>query len=163
MINININESKKLRFKVSLSGVQPQDLRGSMRMVIEGMEYGFPIKIDKGDIIVEINPISNISKKLKDGSLLDAKLELVAVDTYLVPWQDKIKIENPIKVEAKLEDIVEEIKDLIPKVEISDVSEEKKEKKKEIKDKEVRTIKKKKKSRFSIMLEEPKCPEGQKW
>lgn len=168
MINININESKKLRFKISLSGVQPQDLRGSMKIVAENIEYGFPICIDKGDIVVEMSPMSELNSKLKDGSLLDARLELIAVDTYLVPWTDKIKIENPIKVEAKLEDIMEELSDLMPKVDVSvsNVSEEDVEDKKEKKTKEKKEDKKvveKKKSKFSKMLEEKKCPEGERW
>lgn len=161
MISINVNESKKLRFKISLSGVQPQDLKGSMRIVVEGMEYGFPIKIDGGDIVVELSPISKINNTLKDGSLLDAKLELIAADTYLVPWSDRIRVENPIKVEAKIEDIVEEVSDLISKVDISvsSVTEETEEKKPIIKEKKIEKKieeKKKPKSRFSIMLEDQK-------
>jgi len=169
MISININESKKLRFKISLSGVQPQDLKGSMRIVVEGMEYGFPIKIDNGDIVVEVSPISKINNKLKDGSLLDAKLELIAIDTYLIPWQDKIKIKNPIKVEAKIEDIVEELSNLIPKVDISvsSVYEEEEEIKEEINEKKIeKKIEEiKKKSKFHNILEqdEKKCPEGEKY
>ena len=46
MISLNINESKKIRFKISLSGVQAQDLTGAMRIMVEEVEYGFPIKIE---------------------------------------------------------------------------------------------------------------------
>lgn len=165
MISIDINETKKLRFKVSLSGVQVQDLKGSMRIMVDNIEYGFPISIDKGDIIVEVSPISKIhSKKIKDGSLLDAKLEVIAGDNYLVPWQDKIKVNNPIKVEATVEEVMEEINNIIPKVKVSDVSEEHIEKKENIIKEEKKEDKKKKiKSRFSEIFEEKKCPEGEKW
>lgn len=157
MISINVNESKKLRFKISLSGIQAQDLRGSMKIMMEGIEYGFPIEIDNGDIVVDVNPISEIySKTIKDGALLDAKLELIAGDNYLSPWQDKIKIDNPVKLEAKVDNIVEEIANLMPKVDVSiaSVSEEKEENEEK---KEIPVVEEKKndkpKSRFSIMLE----------
>lgn len=169
MISININESKRLKFKISVSGVQPQDLKGSLRIMMEKIEYGFPIKIENGNVVVEISPISKIyGKKIKDGSLLDAKLEIIAGDNYLVPWNDKIKLENPIKVEAKIEDVIEELKDIMPKIEVSNISEEETKEKKEIKEdsdinKEIKEDINKKKSKFSMMLEEPKCPEGERY
>jgi hypothetical protein len=35
-----------------------------------------------------------------DGSVLKAKLEIIAGDTYMVPWEDTINIEIPVAVEA---------------------------------------------------------------
>jgi hypothetical protein len=125
MINLNINESKKLRFKISLSGVNSYDLKGSMKIMIEGIEYGFPIKIENGDIIVEISPLSEIcSKKVKNNTILNSKLEVIAGKTYLVPWSGNIKLKNPIKVEARVTGIEIDKSDklLIPEINVSDIS-----------------------------------------
>lgn len=153
MININIDESKRLRFKISLSGVHPQDLTGSMKIIKENIEYGFPIKIDNGDVIVDIGPLSKIyGSKIKDGSIFESKLEIIAGDNYLVPWKDEIKINNPIKIEAKVDNIIENIKN-ISKVEIFNVSEEEINKNIEDKIEEKEIIKKK--SKFLEILENP--------
>lgn len=123
MIKVNTNENKKLRFNIRVSGVQPQDLRGSMRIMIEGVEYGFPIKIDNGDVTVDIKPLSSIvNKDFKDGELLESRLDIVAGDVFLTPWNDNIKIENPVKVEAVLEDVKEE-EIVTPAIKISEVEE----------------------------------------
>lgn len=121
MINLKFNEGKKLKFKISLSGVQAQDLRGSLRMMSEdNIEYGFPVKIVNGDVVVEIAPMSSVcGKSIKDGSILESKLELIADNNYLVPWKDKVKIENPVVIEADLK-----YDFLKPDIKISDVSEE---------------------------------------
>jgi hypothetical protein len=121
MINLKFNESKKLKFKISLSGIQAQDLRGSLRMMTEdNIEYGFPVKIVNGDVVVEIAAMSSVcGKSIKDGSILESKLELIADNNYLVPWKDKVKIENPVVIEADLK-----YDFLKPDVKISDVTEE---------------------------------------
>lgn len=168
MISLNINESKKLRFKISLSGVQPQDLQGAMRIISEKVEYGFPIKIDNGDVVVEVGPLADIyPDKVKDNIILDSKLEIIADSTYLVPWSGKISLKNPIKVEASIDDIeVEELSELLlPEIKVSNVSEEEEKKKKEKKIDESSKKEDKKKSRFSMMMEQDKkkCPEGEKY
>jgi hypothetical protein len=121
MINLKFNEGKKLKFKISLSGIKAQDLRGSLRMMSEdNIEYGFPVKIVNGDVVVEIAPMSSVcGKSIKDGSILDSRLELIADNNYLVPWKDKVKIENPVVVEADLK-----YDFLKPDIKVSDVSEE---------------------------------------
>lgn len=129
MIKLNTNEKKKLKFNIRVSGVQPQDLKGSMKIIYEDVEYGFPIRIDDGDVIVEVKPFSAITgKEFKDGDILESKLELIAGDIYLMPWSDKIKIENPVKVEANItevEDIDEE--EITPVVSVAQVNEEEQE------------------------------------
>lgn len=126
MIKINTNESKKLKFKVSVSGVQAQDLRGSMKIIMDGIEYGFPIRIDNGSVVVNVSPLTEVTgRQFKDGDTFDSRLELIANETYLVPWTDKIKVENPVKVEATIESMEEEVtEEKKPKISVSDISEE---------------------------------------
>lgn len=112
MINLNVQKSKQIKFGVEISGVQLQDIKGAIRIMHEGIEYGFPIKIIDNKIVAEIPPLENvIISELTDSEYMNAKLELIAGDVYLTPWEDNIKIEKPIKVEATIQE-VEDIDDV---------------------------------------------------
>jgi len=106
MINLNINEKKSLQFDVSVSGIETRDLRGSMKIVMNKIQYGFPIVIMDGKIVVEIPALSGFLKEeVLNEKNVEAKLEIIANDTYLVPWEDQITLEAPMKVEAALSSI----------------------------------------------------------
>ena len=104
MIPINTRQSKEIEFDFSVAGVDPQDIRGALRMTIEGVEYGFPVSIQEGKVIISIPPLDTIvvEDSLREGKHVPVRVELVAGDTHLVPWQDTFKIEVPIRVEAKM-------------------------------------------------------------
>jgi hypothetical protein len=109
MIKLNITEKKEIKFDVSVSGIDVRDLKGSIRLQIEGVEYGFPAKVIDGTVMVEIPPLDEFVKNgLNDGQMLDAKLEIIAADTYIVPWKDVMMIEMPVRIEA----VVSEVKDI---------------------------------------------------
>lgn len=119
MIDLNVNERKSLQFDVSVSGVQMNDLLGSMKIVMEDIQYCFPIKILDGKIVVDIPPLSKFIKEefLKEQSI-DAKLEIIAGDTYLVPWEDQLLLKSPIKVEAIMSDAKDVMEKITPKIEV---------------------------------------------
>jgi len=154
MIKMNINEIKKLKFGVAVSGVQIRDLNGTMRILIDGVEYGFPTSILDDKIVVEIPPLNDIVKSgLKEGRALQAKLDIVIGDSHLTPWTDTVQLVMPITVEAIIseeEDIKKEIKPTIKTEVIEDIN-IKVEKKVEKILKEVKT--KKRKTRMSKIFE----------
>ena len=153
MIKLNTNEKKRLKFNIEVSGVQTTDLKGSMKIISDGVEYGFPIGLDGGKVVVEIRPLSEISKlEFKDGQSLPARLEIIANETFLVPWSDTIRIENPIKVEAKIDEVEEVFETTIPKIKINAVEEESLLKEKKV-EKKVERKKRKPKSLFGKMLD----------
>ena len=101
MINMNINETKKLKFGVAVSGVQTRDLAGMMRILIDGVEYGFPTSVLDDKILVEIPPLNDVVKTgLREGRALQAKLDIVVGDTAITPWVDTVKLIMPVTVEA---------------------------------------------------------------
>lgn len=103
MISMNINEIKKLKFGVAVSGVQTRDLAGTMRILIDGVEYGFPTTVLDDKIIVEIPPLNDIVKSgLKEGRALQAKLDIVVGDTAITPWADTVNLIMPVTVEATI-------------------------------------------------------------
>lgn len=110
MIDLNVTEPKKIKFGVSVSGVQTRDLRGTLRLMIEGIEYGFPATIVDDKLIVEIPALEGVKPSISDGEKLNGQLEVIAGDTFLVPWTDNFRIHRPVKVEARISE-VEEIKE----------------------------------------------------
>ena len=134
MIDLKVNEIKKFNFQLEISGVQVQDLKGSMKLIIDGVEYGFPIEIIDGSVVAEIPSLEKITKAtLTEGQSLPVSLEIIANDTLIVPWKDSFTVRKPIKVEAKMvdmKDILDEI-NITPKIKITNIKEEviKKEKK----------------------------------
>ena len=152
MLKLNVNEKKKLKFNIRVSGVEPNDLQGSMRIMIEGVEYGFPIMVEGGDVVVSIKPFSTISgREFKDGEIFDAQLDIIAGDTYLKPWTDKVTIENPLKVEATLSGVEEVSETKMPSINISAIEEED-DIEEECDTPKKKKEKKKKKTRFGKML-----------
>lgn len=119
MINLNINEKKSLQFDVKVSGVEMRDLRGSMKIVINEIQHGFPITIVDGKIVVEIPALSDFLKEeVLNEKTVNAKLEIIASDTYLVPWEDSITLESPVKVEAIMSGIKTMMEKITPTIEV---------------------------------------------
>jgi len=159
-MDLKINEAKMLEFNAVIEGGDVNDLSGKVRITIDDIEYGFPAKLDGKKIQVKIPPLKEYVKesKLRRTKTAEVRLDVVAKGKLFTPWKDTVNLEIPLEVKAEMTDIkgfLEEADNVIKVSKVKEVD-EKKEKKKEIKDKEERIIKEKKKSRFSIMLEDPK-------
>ena len=103
---INTSESKKISFDINVTGTQYADIFGSLRISINEIEYGFPAKIKDGTVTVTIPPLDEILKnEINDGDSYDAKLELIAVDQYIVPWEDTITLEKPVSISATMKNV----------------------------------------------------------
>ena len=105
MIKLNVQRSKTIKFGVEVAGVEMRDLKGAVRIMHEGVEYGFPIKIMDENIVVEIPALEKvIISELKHNQAIEAKLEIIADEIYSTPWADTIRVERPIKVEATIKE-----------------------------------------------------------
>jgi len=167
-MDLKINESKMLEFNTVIEGGNIDDISGKLRIIINDIEYGFPVKIDGKKIQTKIPPLKEYVKedKLRKIKIAEVRLDIIAKGKLFTPWRDTLNLEVPLEVKAEMTDIkgfLEEADNFIKISKVEETSIEEKKKDKEIKDKEIRTIKEKSKSRFSIMLEEPQCPEGEKW
>lgn len=163
MLTINSNEKKKLKFGISVAGVMARDLKGALRLTVEGVEYGFPVQIVEGNVEVEIPPLKNLINEIDSLKRYDVKLELIANDTYIVPWTDVANIKTPVSVKVS-ESVIEE-DEIVEKIKIgvTNVDEEvieepkpklKPKKKIVVEKKKVRINKRKIKSKFRKMLED---------
>jgi len=105
MLRLNVNQEKQLTFEVQIGGVPYDQVSSHFRIIMDDVEYGFPAKVGSESISVDLPPLNKvIAKKIREGDEVDVKLEIVADGYYLTPWQDKIKLSNPLVVEAKIKD-----------------------------------------------------------
>lgn len=106
MLRLNVTEEKLLTFEVQIGGVVDYDqIESFFRVVFEDIEYGFPCKVLRDSITVNLPPLNKvIGKKIKEGDEADIKLEVIADGHYLAPWQDRAKFSNPLVVEARIKD-----------------------------------------------------------
>lgn len=103
MLEINVNKKRSVNFEVTLSGIDSSQLNGSLRFILDGIEYGFPVQIQQGNVTAEIPPLNNIvTRAIKEGENINAKLEINGNGYYLNPWNGIFVVKNPVVVEAKL-------------------------------------------------------------
>jgi len=105
MLRLNVNEAKQLTFEVQIGGVHGEQIDSFFRIVFEDVEYGFPAKVGRESITVDLPPLSQVvGKKIKEGDEAEVKLEIIADGHYLTPWSDRAKMSNPLVIEAKIRD-----------------------------------------------------------
>lgn len=103
MLELNTGQQRSLHFEVNIQGVNYEELTGSLKFFIEDVEYGFPVKIMKDQISVNILPLDEIvAKGLRDGDVVECKLEVFGNGFYLNPWSGKFQLKTPVRMEAKV-------------------------------------------------------------
>lgn len=103
MLALDTMESKNLQFEVQIQGILPDQLKGYLRFEIDNVEYGFPAKITESGISIDLPPMMNVIKKrLKDGAVIEGRLEVIGNGFYTQAWEGDFKVRTPLQVEAKL-------------------------------------------------------------
>ena len=103
MLKLNTDEKRSLQFEVNIQGINYDELRGSLKFIIEGVDYGFPVKILSDHISVEVPPLDDIVKRgMKDGDIVECILDIYGNGFFLNPWQGKFQLKTPVKMEAKM-------------------------------------------------------------
>ncbi len=105
MLRLNVNEAKQLTFEVQIGGVHGDQIDSFFRIMFEDVEYGFPARVGRDSITVDLPPLNQVvGKKIKEGDEAEVKLEIIADGHYLTPWSDRAKMSNPLVIEAKILD-----------------------------------------------------------
>ncbi|MGD2072725.1 MAG: hypothetical protein PVG65_04475 [Candidatus Thorarchaeota archaeon] len=105
MLEIYISEENDLNFSMELGGISPDQLKGYLNITIDGIAYGVPIKISESGIKVSIPPLKSIVKReLREGEVFQANLEVHGDEHYINPWNDEVKVRNPVRMEVKMDD-----------------------------------------------------------
>jgi len=146
MLTFDVNKEKKLEMMIETQGIDPQSLEFTFRILIEGIEYGFPAQLIGNKVVVTIPPLSEVlAQKIESGDY-NAKLEVNGENKYyLKPFNEQVHIKIEPKVEVTLDDDNERIEEKKNfDLKLSSITEEDA----VTKTKEKSVIKKKKESKF---------------
>jgi hypothetical protein len=105
MITFKSDTCKKMKFNIGVTGVDPAALVSKFTLLSENISVSFPAKMIDNDIVVEIPALEN-AVGMFEGNI-SAKLEIIAGDTYITPWEDTVKIDQVVKVEARITEVEE--------------------------------------------------------
>ena len=116
MITFLASKEKKIEMVIETKGIKPNSLSFTFRIMIEGVEYGFPCTLIGDAVTVIIPPLFDVvSEDIKEGDY-DAKLEVTGEGKYyLKPYHDKIKLKVDPKVEVTMtecqepEEVIEQV------------------------------------------------------
>jgi len=101
MLRLNTDEIKNLQFEVVIQGINYDELTGALKFIIEDVEYGIPVKIQKDLVSVEVPPLEEIvAMGMKDGDVVECKLDIFGNGFYLNPWDGQFELKTPIKMET---------------------------------------------------------------
>lgn len=114
MLEIEKSRKRTLIFNVNISGQSHNTVEGSFKIKDKnGIEYGIPIKVEEGRIVVDIPPLSNIISGLSEGvnDIVSVKLEAYGGGYYVCPWEDEARLKEGFDMQVSLfsEDQNEEI------------------------------------------------------
>jgi len=103
MLKLNVNQEKQLNFEIQISGVQADQLSSFLRIEIDEIEYGFPAQVKQESVTVNLPALKTvIARKLKEGTEVNVKLEIIADGHHLIPWKDTFILSYPLVIEAKI-------------------------------------------------------------
>lgn len=113
MLKLQQNKSKKLTFEIEVGGIEHENLNGYFRFLLDGIEYGFPLDINKEKMSVELPALGTlVSRQIQEHEIIEARVDIIGNGYYINPWKDTMKVSNPISIQSKLveEEEVPEVK-----------------------------------------------------
>jgi len=95
------NKPHNLTFESEITGVNVSQLKGFLRFLINGIEFGIPAKIGKSEVKVSIPPFESFVKQsFEETTKVLVKLEIIGNDFYLNAWEGELTIKPAIKARA---------------------------------------------------------------
>lgn len=104
MLKLDTNDKKKLKFDVQIAGIDSNLLEGALRLVIEGVEYGFPATFTSNSIEISLPALSSVIKELKEDTIAHARLDVYGNGYYINPWKEEILVKNSVQVRAQFKE-----------------------------------------------------------
>jgi len=103
MLELNIHQSRPLSFEVEMTGITPKQAQAFLRVIVDGVEYGFKADVTEKDITVDLPALKSVvSRTIKEGEEIDAKLEIFTNGRYLNPWNGQFVVRTPAFAEVRL-------------------------------------------------------------
>jgi len=105
MLYLKSNEEKKLVFEIDIHGCNTEELQGFVRFEIYGAEYGFPVLVEDRKITAVVPPLKEIVEKdIEDGTIVNARLDMITERHYFMPWAGEVKVGAPMDIKAKIKE-----------------------------------------------------------
>jgi len=102
VIELNLSKTNTLNFRLDVTGTDTGPTEAKLICVDEGIEYGFPCRIDGGELEVAVPCMEG---KLGAGAY-KARLEVIVEGTKFVPVETTLNFKVPIKVQVAEQRIV---------------------------------------------------------
>lgn len=104
MIKIDPNKKKTLSFSVNVEGIDPQLLEYNLRLSSGNIDYGFKGVNNNGEISFSLPPLKEVVNSSNIENINNIKLEVHDKNNkyYLKPFEDNVKIDKQLKIEATL-------------------------------------------------------------
>jgi len=100
-MNVDVTKPKYFQFNVNIDGIDYRTLKGKLEFIYEGVSYGFPTKIYKDRVEVEIPALQSIIKKrITETDNMECKLEIMGEGFHLEPWKSEINIERSAYIDT---------------------------------------------------------------
>lgn len=92
MYTFKSDEGKTLSFTLKFENVESEDVKGYLRINIDGVEYSFDGKFNEnGKFEVNVPPLGEVIKKTTQSGSYPARLEMVGPDhSYFNLWEEDI-------------------------------------------------------------------------
>lgn len=102
-MKIDANKPKLIEFDVSIQNIKHTDLIGRVVLTSDGVDYGFPVDINKKTIKVEIPALKEVMKHVSGKMFI--WLELMADELYVIPWKATAQVKVPAEISAGVKEI----------------------------------------------------------
>jgi len=111
MMKLKTDENRSLEFEASIQGVDSSKLQGSLKLVLNKIEYGFPINIGRESITVDIPALKDVVENnlLHDDTIVEARLDVFGEGFHLNPWNGTFHLKVPVRVEARMTSTQDEV------------------------------------------------------
>jgi hypothetical protein len=140
-MKIDVTKPKYFQFNVNIDGIDYHTLKGKLEFFYEGVLYGFPAKIYKDRVEVEIPALQNIVKKrISETDELSCVLAIDGEGFHLEPWKSSMNIQRSAYIDTG-SPIVEDVNDSLT-MQIIEESEDIRKNKKHLLDEDIHYLNK---------------------
>jgi len=92
-MNLDVTKSKFFQFNITIDGIDHKTLDGKLEFIYENISYGFPVKILKNKVEIEIPPLQSIIKKhISENDSIICSLNIDGDELHIQPWKNELDI-----------------------------------------------------------------------
>jgi len=98
-MDLDVNKPKFFQFNVTIDGIDYSTLNGKLEFFYENVAYGFPAKVYKDRVEVEIPPLQSIIKKhILESDEIIGKLDITGEGFHIEAWKNEMNIIRSLSI-----------------------------------------------------------------